>query len=63
MKIRVITMLAILTLLWAFYPAPQVSYSSPQETTFNQWLIESTRNDGKLQLTMRYRRERDTGFS
>ena len=32
-KIRFIGLLAVLTLLWACYPASDVSYSNPQETT------------------------------
>src|ERR1051325_3405289 len=63
MKIRFVVLFAILTLLWACYPAPQVSYSNPQESTVNQWLIEFKTNEAKVQLTMRYRRERDSGFS
>src|SRR5687768_5726412 len=62
-SIRFVALFAILTALWACYPVSEVSYSNPQDSTINQWLIEQRANDGKLQLTMRYRRQRDTGFS
>ncbi len=39
-RIRFIALLAVLSLLWACYPASEVSYSNPQESTVNQWLIE-----------------------
>ena len=51
MKIRFVVLFAILTLLWAYYPAPEVTYSNPQESTVNQWLIEFRTNEAKLQLT------------
>ena len=57
------TLLGVLLLLWACYPAPEVSYSTPQESTVNQWLIEFKTTKAEVQLTMRYRRERDGGFS
>src|SRR5678815_1046065 len=64
MKIRVLAVLAALCLLWACYPAAsEVTYSNPQSITSSQWLIEYSTTDNKLQLTMRYRRTRDTGFS
>lgn len=63
MKIRVISVLAVLCLLWACYPASEVTYSNPQDTTSNQWLIEYGTTENNLQVTMRYRRTRDTGFS
>jgi hypothetical protein len=56
-------MVGILLLLWACYPAAEVSYSNPQESTVNQWLIEFKTSEARLQLTMRYRREGDNGFS
>ncbi len=51
-------LIAIL-LLCVSYPALAVTYFSPQETTVNQWLIEPRQNDGKLQLSLRMRSERD----
>lgn len=62
-KIRFIGLLAVLSLLWACYPASDVSYSNPQETTVNQWLIEFKTSKAEIEMTMRYRRTRDTGFS
>ena len=62
MKIRVISVLAVLCLLWACYPASEVTFSNPQDTT-SQWLIEYRTAENNLQLTLRYRRTRDTGFS
>src|SRR6185295_954117 len=62
MKIRVVTVLAALCLLWACYPSTEVTYSNPQDIS-SQWLIEYSTTENKLQLTMRYRRTRDTGFS
>ena len=54
---------AVMLLLWACYPATEVTYSSPQESSVSQWMIEFKTSEAKLQLTMRYRRERETGFS
>src|ERR1044072_8982901 len=56
-------MLAALLLLRACYPAAEVTYSNPQDITSSQWLIEYSTTENKLELTMRYRRTRDTGFS
>ena len=55
-------LLAALLLLWACYPASEVTYSNPQNTV-NEWLIELRPGDAKLQLTMNYRRTGDTGFN
>ena len=55
----VAALFGVLSLIWACYPAAEVGYSNPQEST-NQWLIEFR---PKLQLTMRYRRQGKTGFS
>jgi hypothetical protein len=55
-------MLAALLLLWACYPASEVTYSNPQNTG-NQWLIEYRPTDTKLQLTMRYSRSGARGFN
>ena len=55
--VSVVGMLAVVLLLWACYPASQVTYSNPQESTVNQWLIEYIPKDDKLQLSLRYRRE------
>ena len=52
-----------LSLLWACYPDAEVGYSNPQESTINQWMIEFRPSETKLQLTMRYRRQGETGFS
>ncbi|HEU5132916.1 MAG TPA: hypothetical protein VFT26_12460, partial [Pyrinomonadaceae bacterium] len=62
MKIRVISVVAVLCLLWACYPGSEVSFSNPQDTT-SQWLIEYRPAENSLQLSLRYRRTRDTGFS
>ena len=61
MKIRVMSVLAVLCLLWVCYPASEVAYSSPQNTV-NQWLIEFRPTDSKLQLTLRYSRGGGSGF-
>src|SRR5678815_1511476 len=64
MKIRVLAVLAALCLLWACYPAAsEATYTNPQSITSSQWLIDHSTTDNKLELTMRYRRTRDTGFS
>ena len=62
MKIRVISVLAVLCLLWACYPASDVTYSNPQNTS-NQWLIEYWTSENRLHLTMRYRRTGAGNFS
>src|SRR5688572_26342705 len=59
---RYVALIAILALAVACYPASETSYSNPQ-TTANQWLIEFKTDEAKVYLTMRYRRERDSGFS
>lgn len=51
-------LIAIL-LVCAFYPVAEVNHVNLQELTVNQWLIEPRQNDGKLQLSLRMRRERD----
>ncbi len=61
--VSIFIMLPVLTLLWACYSASEVTYSNPQETTVNQWLIEFKTGEARLELTMRYRRNRDSGFS
>ena len=59
--VSVLGLLGAALLLWACYPASEVTYSNPQESTVNQWLIEHSTSDGKLQLTLRVRRERKDG--
>src|SRR5687767_15522298 len=44
----------------ACYSASDVTFSNPQ-TTANQWLIEFRTDEGKVHLTMHYRRERENG--
>src|SRR5687767_5624288 len=58
--IRFIALAGILSLVWACYPASEVSYSN-QQTSVNQWLIEFRNDEATLQLTMRYRRAQDGG--
>ena len=60
-RFRFFALLAILTLLWACYPVSQVTYSDPQDSSTNQWLIEVKTGEAKVQLTMRYSRQRDGG--
>ena len=63
LRARVISitgMLGVLLLLWACYPAAEVTYSNPQNTT-SQWLIEYRTTDNSLHLTLRYRRGTDSG--
>ena len=62
MRIRLVALLTTLVLLWACYRASEVSYSNPQDTTANQWLIEFRPDQPKLRLTMRYRHEVSPGF-
>jgi len=52
-----------LSLFWACYPAAEVTYSNPQDSTVNQWMIEFQTSEAKLHLTMRYQRQGDHGFS
>ena len=51
-KLRFLTLLGALTLFWACYPASQVSFSNPQESSVNQWLIEIKTGEPKVQLTL-----------
>ncbi len=60
-RFRFLTLMATLTLLWACYPVSHVTYSDPQDSSINQWLIEVKTGDAKVQLTMRYSRKRDSG--
>jgi hypothetical protein len=62
MKIRVISVLAFLSVLWSCYPASEVTYSTPQDTSY-QWLIEYRPAENDLQLTLRYRRTGNNGFN
>jgi hypothetical protein len=39
-----------------------ITYSNPQETTANQWLIEYRTGEENVHLTMRYTRKRDNSF-
>jgi hypothetical protein len=59
--IAIAVVAASLLLLWACYPAVQVTYSNPQESSVNQWLIEFTPSESKLQLSMRVQRESERG--
>ncbi len=59
-RIRVIAVLAVLSFVWACYPASQVSYSNPQNAV-SQWMIEFKTDEAKAQLTLRYSRERENG--
>src|SRR5688572_17611453 len=60
---RLIALAGVLSLIWACYPTSEVSYSNPQELSVSQWLIEVKPGEAKVQLTMQYRRKRDSGFS
>ena len=64
-RVKLIAAAAVLSVLWACYTGTQVSYSTPQEETVNQWLIEVGTSGAQIQLTMRTRRENDhsSGFS
>ena len=61
--LSVAALFGVLLLFWACYTATEVGYSNPQESTINQWLIEFQTSEAKLQLTMRYRRQGESGFS
>jgi hypothetical protein len=63
MRIRLVALLATLLLLWACYPASEITCSNPQGTTTNQWLIEFRPDQARLRLTMRYRREGSPGLA
>jgi hypothetical protein len=55
-----------LLLLWACYSDTNISYSNPQDSEARQWLIEYRSSEGKLQLSMSYRRAgagSNNGFS
>jgi len=60
-RLRFLVLIAALSLLWACYPVSPVSYSTPQESTVSQWLIEIKPTESKAQLTMRTSRQRDNG--
>jgi hypothetical protein len=62
-KLALVGILGVLTLVLACYPATEVSYSNPQDSGSSQWLIEFRTGEEKVHLEMRYRRQRDTGFS
>lgn len=59
---KTLTFVFALSLFWACYRA-EVTYSNPQDSTVNQWMIEYQTNDAKLHLTMRYQRQGERGFS
>src|SRR5688572_18090287 len=60
-RIKLVAAVAILSVVWACYTGSQVSYSNPQESTVNQWLIEIRTSDAHVQLTMRYYRDGERG--
>lgn len=64
-KLRLVALLGLLSLVWACYPVTDVTYSNPQESTANQWLIEYKTGEEKVHLTLRYVRKRDdhVGYS
>lgn len=62
-RLGFLVLFASLAIGFACYRATQVSYSTPQELVSSQWMIEYKPTESKLQLTMRYRRQRDSGFS
>src|SRR6476660_1512185 len=62
-SLRFLVLLPLLTLFLACYPETPVTYSSPQQLSVSQWLIEVPIGDDQVQLTMRYSRNRDgNGF-
>jgi hypothetical protein len=68
-RFKLVAVAAALSVLWACYDGSPVSYSNPQESSVNQWLIEvKTNGEAQLQLTMRYTNEggrpsnNNTGF-
>ena len=65
-RIGFVAVLSVLALIYACYPASEVTYSNPQNpgNVASQWMIEFKTDEAKVQLTLRYRREReDNGFS
>jgi len=53
-----------LLLLWACYPAAEVSYSNPQDSVARQWLIEFRPSESRVELRMSYRRAgKNNGYS
>jgi len=60
-KLALSGVFAILALVIACYPEPQVSYSNPQESGAYQWLIEYKTGEERVHLEMRYRRVRENG--
>jgi len=60
---KILVFAVALSLLWACYSAAEVTYSSPQDSASYQWLIEYKTSEARLQLTMRYQRQGDRGFS
>lgn len=64
-KLRLVTLLGLLSLGWACYPVTDVTYSNQQDSAANQWLIEYTTGEEKVHLTLRYVRKRDdhVGYS
>ena len=59
--VSIAVLAAALLLLWACYPAAEVSYSNPQDNVARQWLIEFRPSESKLQLSMSYRRAGNNG--
>jgi hypothetical protein len=64
-KLRLVTLVGLLSLVWACYPATDVTYSNPQDSAASQWLIEYKTGEEKVHLTLRYVRKRDdhSGYS
>jgi hypothetical protein len=63
--LRLFGLLGLLVFLSACYPVTEVSYSNPQDSTMNQWLMEFKTGENKVHLAMRYISQHDvaSGFS
>jgi hypothetical protein len=63
-RLKLLAVVAALSVFWACYAGSKVGYSNPQEQpTVNQWLIEVKAAEVQIQLTTRSNQDRDGNFS
>ena len=62
-RVKLVAAVAVLSILWACYPGSEVTFSNPQESTVNQWLIETRESQAQLELRISSQRDPERGFS
>jgi len=62
-RLKLVAAVAVLSVLWACYAGSQVTLSNPQESTVNQWLIETRESQAQLELRISSQRDPERGFS